>query len=196
MWPVFAGVAKLLSRLTAARAAKLDNLDTAVTSRAAASDYTAGRAAKLDYLDAAISGRAAAADYTAGRAAKLDNLDAAISTRAPSATALSTATWTAARAGYLNLLNSYLNATISSRAATPSVQRGQTGLTGTSTSVTISSVTLSKSFVSYLGWKCSSSNAVIGKDNPLVYLYDSTTLKMEVGASNNQTLSWEVVSFG
>ena len=39
---------------------------------------------------------------TAARATKLDNLDTAITTRAPSSTALSTATWTATRAGYLD----------------------------------------------------------------------------------------------
>jgi hypothetical protein len=50
-------------------------------------DYTAARAAKLDQLDAAISSRAPSAtavsnaDYTAARAAKLDNADVATSTR-------------------------------------------------------------------------------------------------------------------
>jgi len=39
------------------------------------------------------------------RAAKIDNLDAAISTRSAAATALSTATWTGTRAGYLDNLN-------------------------------------------------------------------------------------------
>lgn len=42
---------------------------------------TSTRAAKLDQLDAAMSSRAAAADYTAGRAAKIDNLDAAVTSR-------------------------------------------------------------------------------------------------------------------
>jgi len=36
---------------TDTRAAKLDNLDATVTSRASASDYTAARAAKIDRLD-------------------------------------------------------------------------------------------------------------------------------------------------
>lgn len=39
---------------------------------------------------------------TSGRATALDNLDATVSSRAASATALSSATWTAARAGYLD----------------------------------------------------------------------------------------------
>lgn len=46
-----------------------------------AANYTATRAAKLDNLDAAITSRASATDYTPTRAAKLDNLDAAITTR-------------------------------------------------------------------------------------------------------------------
>ena len=63
------------------------NLDTAVSSRASGSDYTAARAAKLDNLDATISSRAPAstalsnATWTDARAAKLDNLDATVSSR-------------------------------------------------------------------------------------------------------------------
>lgn len=44
------------------------------------------------------------------------NLDATVSSRAPSSTALSTATWTNARAGYLDTVNTNLDATVSSRA--------------------------------------------------------------------------------
>jgi len=105
-----------------ARAAKLDNLDAAVTTRAAAAtalstaDYSAARATKLDQLDAAVSSRAAAAtalstaDYSSARAAKLDYLDVAVSGRAAAATALTNATWTDAKAGYID-------AAISSRSA-------------------------------------------------------------------------------
>lgn len=42
------------------------------------------------------------ADYTTARAAKLDNLDGAVSGRAPASTALSTSTWTNAKASYLD----------------------------------------------------------------------------------------------
>ena len=49
-------------------------------------------------------------DWTTAKAAFLD---AAISSRAPSSTALSTAVWTAARAGYIDLLNTNLDAPIS-----------------------------------------------------------------------------------
>jgi hypothetical protein len=53
----------LVDRLTSGRAANLDNLDAAVTTRAAAStalstaSWTSGRAANLDNLDAAVSSR-------------------------------------------------------------------------------------------------------------------------------------------
>jgi hypothetical protein len=69
----------LLSRLTATRAGYLDKLN--ITGNVAdGNDYTAARAAKLDNLDDLISSRAPAStavsnvDYTAARAAKLDNI--------------------------------------------------------------------------------------------------------------------------
>lgn len=71
--------------------------------------------AKAAYLDDNISTKAPAstalstATWTNARAGNLDNVDATISSRAPSSTALSTATWTNTRA-------SYLDSSISSRA--------------------------------------------------------------------------------
>jgi hypothetical protein len=59
--------------------------------------WTDARAALLDRLDAAVSTRAAAADWTAARAAKVDSLDAAVSSRAPASTAVSNADLTLAR---------------------------------------------------------------------------------------------------
>ena len=60
----------LLSRLTAARAGYLDtintNLNATITSRAAAADYTTARAAKLDNLDVAVSTVGNAAPTTNG----------------------------------------------------------------------------------------------------------------------------------
>jgi len=53
-------------------------------------------------LNGTITSRASATDYTAARAVKIDNLDAAITTRAASATALTTAMWTDARAAKLD----------------------------------------------------------------------------------------------
>lgn len=74
--------------------------------------YTTARAGKLDNLDTLISSRAPAntalsnAIWTNVRAGLLDNLDAKISSRAQASTALSNGVWTDARAGYLdNLIN-------------------------------------------------------------------------------------------
>lgn len=60
----------------------------------------------LDVSIAAIAGKVDDLEgrLTADRATKLDNLDAAITTCAPSATALTNATWTDARAGYVDEL--------------------------------------------------------------------------------------------
>ena len=81
--------------------------------------WQAWTAAKIDNLDAKISTRAPAntalsnATWTDARAGYLNNLDAKISTRAAANTALSTATWTNARAGYLDKINTNLDAKIS-----------------------------------------------------------------------------------
>jgi hypothetical protein len=64
-----------------------NRLDVAVSTRASGADYTAARAAKLDNLDVTVSSRAPAstalsnATWTDTRAAKLDNLDATVSSR-------------------------------------------------------------------------------------------------------------------
>ncbi len=50
----------LMARLTAARAALLDNLDTTISSRASGSYYTSARATKIDNLNTTISSRASA----------------------------------------------------------------------------------------------------------------------------------------
>jgi hypothetical protein len=59
---LFNALGELLNRLTPSRAAKIDNLDTTISSRADGSAYTNARAAKLDSLDATVSSRATAAD--------------------------------------------------------------------------------------------------------------------------------------
>lgn len=71
-----------LSPWTSTRAAKLDRLDTTVSSRADGSYYTPARASKLDQLDATVSSRADGKDWTTERAGKVDLLDVAVSTRA------------------------------------------------------------------------------------------------------------------
>ena len=70
----------------------------------------AGKIDKLDNLDTTVSSRAAAgtalsnATWTNARAGKIDSLDTTVSSRAAAGTALSNATWTNARAGYLDYL--------------------------------------------------------------------------------------------
>jgi hypothetical protein len=92
----------LLARLTDARAAKLDNLDATVSSRASATDYTAARAAKLDNLDALISSRATAADVWAYATRTLTTTKfpfwSAIITQTQGTVSIAAGTWT-----YLNV---------------------------------------------------------------------------------------------
>lgn len=78
------------------------------------------------------------------RAAKIDQLDAAISTRAPASTALSSAMWTATKAGYLD-------AAISSVARIKSIQHvtgsgSFTTATSQTFTATITAVNTSKAF--------------------------------------------------
>lgn len=88
----------------------LTRTDVATSTRASAADYTSARAAKIDNLDAAITTRstltaanvwdyATASATTAGSLGKriADNVDATISSRTD------TATWTSTKAGYLDV---------------------------------------------------------------------------------------------
>ena len=75
------------------RAAKLDNIDIAVSSRLANND------SRLDNLDARVSSRLATNDT------RIDNLDATVSSRAPAVTALSNTIWTNNRAANLDNLD-------------------------------------------------------------------------------------------
>lgn len=72
---------------TGTRAAKLDRLDTNVSSRADGSYYTPARGTKLDKLDTTVSSRLSKTDFDTGRAAlksdisrKIDTQGAALST--------------------------------------------------------------------------------------------------------------------
>lgn len=110
MWAMLAGVPgklkTLVNRLTAARAANLDNLNATVSSR------MPGTATEQGRIDAAISSRAPSSTALSNATwtdTKAGFLDIAISSRAPSSTALSNATWTDTKAGFLDT-------TISSRA--------------------------------------------------------------------------------
>lgn len=64
-----------LSPWTGTRAAKLDNLDAKVSSRADGSYYTPGRASKLDNLDATVSSRLSKTDFYAWESANGTVLD-------------------------------------------------------------------------------------------------------------------------
>lgn len=73
--PIYNAVQQMLNRWTATLAGRID---AAITSRADATYYTSTRAAKLDNLDAAVSGCATSAVWTGTKAGYLD---AAISSR-------------------------------------------------------------------------------------------------------------------
>lgn len=110
-----ASLEEKLSPWTGTRAAKLDRLDTTVSSRADGSYYTPGRASKLDKLDATVSSRADGKNWTAERAGKVDNLDARVSSRADGSY------YTPARASKLDSLDK-LDVSVSTRATQASVQ--------------------------------------------------------------------------
>jgi hypothetical protein len=108
------------TKINAARLAKIDALpdsfpdhfaDLAITDTSGrvtvgswgSIEVSVGVSSGLPIVDAqAISDSGAAADAVQ---ANIANLDAAITSRAPASTALSSSTWTAARAGYLDKLN-------------------------------------------------------------------------------------------
>jgi len=172
----------LKSRLSSARATKLDNLDATISSRAAPSD--------LSNLDATVSSRASAADYNATRAAKLDELDAAISTRAAASD------YTPTRAGYLDNLQYQ-------PAAIKSIQRGV--ITFGSSSATSLTATLSpavnpaKTELRFLGFLTNADSA----DNPSVYtpmltLTDGSTVtasRNSGSSSEDVSVSWEITEY-
>jgi len=83
------------------------------------------------------------------RMPKIDNLDAAISTRAAAATAVSSANWTTARAGYLEKLN----ATAGILGTIKSVQYGTVTANSGSASgtATITAVNTAKAMLFFLG---------------------------------------------
>lgn len=108
--PIFNSIATLLSRLSAARAGYLDNLN-----------------------------QFAGSYFTASRGAKLDNLDAAITSRAVATTALSNATWTDTKAAYLDAaISSRMGGIKGIQRGTVTIANDATSGTATITSVTTS----------------------------------------------------------
>lgn len=146
-------------------------------------------------------------DYTSQRAGKLDKLDTTVSSRAPSSTALSNATWTNTRAGYLDYLangtyglsaiRTFLTTvkTTASQSGIKSVQRGTaTFVSGSPTTVTISSVNMSKAFVianvSSTRTDFRSCDAGAGG-----YLSSSTKLVLSCNYGGTRYIPWQVVEF-
>ncbi|MEJ2695585.1 MAG: hypothetical protein P8013_02955 [Candidatus Sulfobium sp.] len=147
------------------------------------------------YLDASVSSRApsstalSTSTWTSARASKVDNLDAAVSSRAPSSTALSTSVWTSARAGKLD----NLDAAISSISPIASIQRGTLTTINGQTTVNISSVTTSKSLLLFnyiYNASCSYGCGMSGK------ITSSTTLTFyPVAGADHYQIDWQVIEF-
>jgi hypothetical protein len=130
------------------------------------------------------------------RCAKIDNLDAAITTRAAASTALSTATWTGTRAGYIDFLNT----------GVPAIKNVQTGYVSGSASagvdedtryidVTISAAVVAKSLVIV-----QPGTDGTAYDTPLIHtgrLTSTTNLRLSKATSGTITMRgrWYVIEF-
>jgi hypothetical protein len=164
---ILSDTAALDGRLTAARASAIDRLDVTIGSRLSSADT------RLNNLDTTISSRATQssmdtmlARWTQTLATNLNSrVNDTISSRAPASTALSNGTWTSARAGYLDRIDTTvssrlsssdtrlnrLDTTVSSRLSTVvnALHSGETQMSSTASvlSVTIPTVDLSKSLL-------------------------------------------------
>lgn len=121
---------------------------------------------------------------TSARATKLDNLDAAVSSTAPASTALSSATWTGTKAGYID-------AAVSSRLGSiKSIQRGfvNVGAGATSGTATITAVNPAKSILTHLGGGAVDAHSRIE-------LTDATTITANLGSSSAGVVGWQLVEF-
>lgn len=127
---------------------------------------------------------------SATRCAKIDNLDAAMSTRAAAATALSSATWTAARAGYLEKLN----ATPGIPGTLKSVQRGVISMaSGDSTkSATIASVDTGKAVLTLLGTAPSGTSITIPAPAYLELTSATTITAKKTYTDKGVAVAWQV----
>jgi len=124
---------------------------------------------------------------TSGRAANLDNLDVAVSTTAPASTALSSATWTGTKAGYLD-------GAISGRLGSiKAIYRG----TITSNTATITAVDTTKSILMNLGGYGTDSGSVNVGSIPYLELTNSTTITASraSGCSGTSKVSYQLVEF-
>ncbi len=110
-----------VSTVSAVTGLTASNLDATVSSRLASGSYTAPPSAAT--IAAAVWDFLTSAMVVVGSIGKLikDNLDGTVTTRAPSATALSTATWTSGRASAID----FLDVSVASRASQSSVNNIQ-----------------------------------------------------------------------
>jgi hypothetical protein len=130
---------------------------------------------------------------TSGRAANLDNLDVAVSTTAPASTALSSATWTGTKAGYLD-------GAISGRLGSiKAIYRGTITLvySNTSNTATITAVDTTKSILMNLGGYGTDSGSVNVGSIPYLELTNSTTITASraSGCSGTSKVSYQLVEF-
>ena len=124
------------------------------------------------------------ARLTATRATNLDNLDAAVSTRAAASTALSTATWTGARAANLDTIPSLLTSAIKS------IQQISLSLASVSSaSATITSVNTAKAIVVPAGAWLSGGTSITAADTAVMLNMTSATNVTATRGTSNGTLA-------
>lgn len=172
--PIYNQVMALVGRLTASRAAALDQLDAPVSTRAVAST--------------ALNN----STWSNARAGKLDNLDAAVTSRAPANTALSNGVWTDVHAARLD-------AQISTRMGIKTLRRGVIEIAGsgvlTATATLDPAVTTSKCELRLLGSRADSQYASVA--SATLVLTNSTTITAARSASTaaNTYVSWELTEY-
>ena len=135
----------------------------------------------IDYLNTNMS---------TARTAKIDNLDAAISTRAPSSTALSTATWDATKAGYLDMAVSGV-ARIKSIQHINSTQSAGNDPAGVYATITINSVSVSKTIVIFNGVSGSNSTTWSAGGGRL-HLSSSTQLTFAASRDSSDAFNFTI----
>ena len=137
------------------------------------------------------------------RAAKIDQLDAAISSRAAASTALSTATWTSARAGYLDQINTGLTKVVKSIQTgfvTFEATTNGSGEIKRSADVTVSGVTIARCVILLEGGAYNSDPGLglPTYQNPCTaYLSSTTNLKIGSPSSDSRffRVRWTIVEF-
>lgn len=125
------------------------------------------------------------ADYTTARAGKLDNIDATTSSRAAASTALSSATWTGAKAGYIDAaISGRLGSIKSIQTATGSFSLPGAGNTNGQT-ITITSVATAKTILIPLGAYSGGAGAASAR----FALTNATTITWDASGPASQTVT-------